>query len=244
MSKLTSRELKKGRNRGKHPNDDKIFGPKWWPIFTEAVTDLSYLWSRGYGERAGVQLVGNRYKLNQRQRMAISRMSVAEQAIQNRQSHCVPPEALAGAQVAVDGFNLLILLENALSGAYVFRCRDGTYRDISSVHGSYKKVLKTQEAIRMVGEMFKQLGVFSVCWFFDKPVSNSGRLKSLLLEISEIQQYPWKVELVNNPDKELVGFPGILVSSDGWVLDRADQWFNAGDYLINEVLGEANIVQA
>jgi len=104
-----------------------------------------------------LQIVGNRYKLNKRQRMAILRVGAAEQDIQLRKSKHLQPSDLKNKTVSIDGFNLLILLESALSGAFIFKGRDGTYRDISSVHGSYKRVQKTEAAIILVGNVLKKM---------------------------------------------------------------------------------------
>ncbi|MFC4635101.1 DUF434 domain-containing protein [Dokdonia ponticola] len=50
------------RNRGKEGRDDLLFGdPKMRLKIKEAVTDVSYLLSRGFAEKSSVQLVGNRY---------------------------------------------------------------------------------------------------------------------------------------------------------------------------------------
>ncbi|MBI2519196.1 MAG: DUF434 domain-containing protein [Bdellovibrio sp.] len=59
--------------RGLHEKDKKYFGPQWVPILRKAVTDLSWLWSENYGERSSLELVGNRYQLTTRQRLALKR---------------------------------------------------------------------------------------------------------------------------------------------------------------------------
>ncbi|MCB0634486.1 MAG: DUF434 domain-containing protein, partial [Lewinella sp.] len=135
------------RKRGQHPSDSKLFSKKWQPALRSAEQDLSLLLSRGYGSNASLELVGNRYRLNKRQRLAVLRMSASEEEVQRRQSKECLDVDLREQPIAIDGFNLLVLLESALSGAFVFRCRDGLYRDISSVHGSYKREVKTEEAI-------------------------------------------------------------------------------------------------
>lgn len=229
----------KGRNRGKHPSDDKLFGKKWKPIFKEAIDDLSFLLTRGYGPKSSLQLVGNRYRLSTRQQKALSRISESESSIQLRKSKEIPHTKLANQTVAIDGFNILILLESALSGGFVFKARDGNYRDISSVHGSYKRVVKTTEAIQIIGDTLQELNIAKAHWYLDAPISNSGRLKVLLHEIATAHNYPWEVTLVNNPDRELAEqqLPEtIIVSSDGWVLDHAHQWFNLGAYIIENNL--------
>ena len=230
------------RNRGKKSNDDQLFSGKWLPIFREATDDFCHLLSRGYAGNSITQIVGNRYKLNARQRLAIQRISASSQQIESRQKSQCDPEALEHAPIEIDGFNLLILLESAMSGAYIFEGRDGTFRDISSVHGSYKRVRKTEEAIFLVGNILKDFKAGSVKWFFDQPVSNSGRLKTMLLEISKQNNYKWEVELVHNPDKELIKNNGIVISSDSWVLDHAEKWYNLGACLIKNHLKESNII--
>jgi hypothetical protein len=232
----------KTRNRGKKSSDDKIFAAKWHPVFKNAVDDFCFLLSRGYTEHSAGQAVGNRYKLNKRQRIAILRMSCSDQQKEIRKLSEYTRQKLKNKPIVIDGFNLLILLESALSGAYLFKGRDGAYRDISSVHGSYKRVIKTEEAILMVGKELIKLKVKSVTWYFDRPVSNSGRLKTLLLEMSRREYFNWKVSLVNSPDKILAVSKAIVVTSDSWILDRVESWFNLGSYLIENRITSAQII--
>ncbi len=230
------------KNRGKQSSDDKYFSSKWHPIFKDAVDDLCYLLSRGYADPSALQIVGNRYKLNKRQRNAILRMSCSDEEISRRKQSACKAAELENEMVEVDGFNLLILLESALSGAFIFKGRDGLYRDISSVHGSYKRVVKTEDAICLVGTILKDMKVKSVKWYFDQPVSNSGRLKARLLELGRNHAFNWEAELVFDPDKVLAKSNNIVISSDGWILDHAKKWFNLGSLLIENHLEESNVI--
>ena len=231
------------RNRGKKSNDDKDFAASWHPIFTQAADDLGYLLTRGYASNSALEIVGNRYRLNKRQRTALLRISASEQSIAKRKKTNCSIASLQNERVEIDGFNLLILLESALSGAYILKCRDGAYRDMSSVHGSYKRVVQTENAIQLIGRVLKEVGVDSVCWYLDQPVSNSGRLKSKLLEISEANDFDWEVELVYSPDKVLAESTAIVVTSDAWILDHAQRWFNLGAYLLEEYVVEIEVVR-
>ncbi len=231
------------RNRGKEGSDDRLFGDlKMQQSLKEAVKDMCYLRSRGFAEKSSVQLVGNRYKLNARQQKALQGMSCSEQQRILRNTYTVTPKQLKDQTIVIDGFNLLIILESALSGAYVFKGADGYYRDVSGVHGTYKRVQKTEEAIQIVGNALNELEVTSVHWYFDAPVSNSGRLKTLFRETAAQYHFPWKIDLVNNPDKVLAESNHIVVSSDAWVLDRAQKNFNLAAYLIERCCKEANII--
>jgi len=231
------------RNRGKQSGDDKHFATEWHPIFKEAADDMGYLLTRGYASNSALQIVGNRYKLNKRQRTAIMRISASKQAIETRKNAMCSAEDLQGNVVDIDGFNILILLESALSGAYILKGRDGTYRDISSVHGSYKRVIQTENAIQLVGEVLKKMNIQSAHWYLDQPVSNSGRLKTKLLEISEAHQFNWQVELDYSPDKVLVESENIIISSDGWILEQDVRWFNLGALLIEDYIKTVNLIE-
>jgi Uncharacterized conserved protein len=230
------------RNRGKQSSDDQHFAPKWHPVFTQAVDDLCWLLTRGYNENSAIQLVGNRYRLNKRQRQALLRVSCDENDLSTRQLTELKAKDLKNKIVEIDGFNLLILLESALSGAFIFKARDGLYRDISSVHGSYKRVIKTEEAIILTGKILMNLEVASVKWYLDQPVSNSGRLKTRILELGAEHQFNWSVELVFDPDKVLAKSKNVVVSSDGWILNQAENWFNLGVMLVEDHIQEVNVL--
>lgn len=233
------------RNRGKEANDDRLFGnPKMQQKLKEAARDMFYLLSRGFAEKSSVQLVGNRYKLNARQQKALQGMSASKQQIVLRKNYELSSKQLENQALVIDGFNLLIILESALSGAYIFKGLDGYYRDVSGVHGTYKRVQKTEEALQIIGNTLNKLKVSAVDWYFDAPVSNSGRLKTMIRKIAEEHHFPWQIHLVNNPDKVLATSESIVVSSDAWVLDRAQKNFNLAGYLINKNIKEANIVFA
>ncbi len=231
------------RNRGKKSNDDKDFAIKWHAIFTSAADDLCFLLSRGYAIDSSLQLVGNRYRLNKRQRLAIKRIGASQQAITERKNKEYSNKDIQNAHVEIDGFNLLILLESALSGAYLFEGRDGTIRDMSSVHGSYKRVNQTPESILLIGKSLEKLQVQSVKWLLDQPISNSGRLKTLLQKISDENNYSWKIELVYSPDKLLANSTNVIVSSDAWILDQTQSWFNLGRYIITNYLDYSNMIK-
>jgi hypothetical protein len=214
------------RHRGRHPEDGTLFAPTVVPRLRDAVADLSFLMGRGYAEKSAVKLVGDRYSLGERQRLAVLRGSCSDASLGLRRSREVPVEALRGRELLVDGYNLLITVEAALSDGIIFVGRDGCYRDLASVHGTYRRVEETLPAITAIGRELAGLGSGRVTWFLDAPVSNSGRLRGLVLEEARRQGWEFDVILANNPDRELVGDERVVVSSDSWVLDRAEKWAN------------------
>ena len=134
------------------------------------------------------------------------------------------------------------MLESLLSGAYVFMGADGYYRDIAGIHGSYKRIAHTEAAIELVGNFLAQHDVARAHWYFDQPVSNSGRLKALTLNIAATNNWPWTAELEFNPDKALAEGTAIALSSDAWVLDNATCNFNLVAQLASSLKGATNVV--
>ncbi len=215
------------RNRGKEGRDDELFRSEKAQItISQALADVSYLLSRGYSEKSSIALAGNRYKLNTRQQKALRGMAASEEDVKLRKSKQLRNEDLVGKDVDIDGFNLLILLETAFSGGYLFKGLDEVYRDLSSVHGSYKRVTKTMEVLKIIGDYLSSQTSGAITWYFDTPVSNSGRLKTILTELAEIKQFNWRVELVFNPDKVLADSTNVVISSDAFILNKCKLWYN------------------
>lgn len=232
------------RNRGKNTGDDTLFGSeKQIDKLRLAVQDMAYLLSRDYAERASSELVGNRYKLKNRQIQTLRGASASENQIQNRRSKQVEISDLKDKIIYLDGFNILILLESLLSEAYIFKGLDDCYRDLSGVHGTYKRVNQTQKSIELVSHFFEKAKLQKLVWIFDKPVSNSGRIKQIILEFAQENNLNWEVDLQFNPDKFLAENAEIIASSDAWILDHCKKWFNVIDYLIQEEKLSVNLVK-
>jgi hypothetical protein len=214
------------RHRGPHPADDQLFEPKWVPVLRRATAELSWLLTRGYPPSATLKLVGDRYALTERQRWAVGRAACPDAQRTHRMATQLPPTDLGSRPVSIDGFNLLITLETALSGGIVLRGRDGALRDLSSIHGTYRAVQETDRAIRLAATALLALGSGPVRWLLDQPVSNSGRLAARLRELGPALGLPWTAEVVMNPDRELAETTDVVVTSDSVVLDRAGAWLN------------------
>ncbi|MFC0780055.1 DUF434 domain-containing protein [Flavobacterium sp. HJSW_4] len=231
------------KNRGKEASDDALFGTEKMQFkLKEAVTDMHYFLSRGYGEKSTLVLVGNRYRLNARQQQAVRGMSASQEQIDNRKSKEIESQDLEGKEICFDRFNVLILLESILSNAYVFKGQDGFIRDLSSVYGTYKKVKQTSEAIELIGDFFRNEKIKKALWLFDKPVSNSGKLKQMIEEIAFENNFNWEVQLVNNPDKAIAESNYIAVTSDAWILDNAYANFNLMKYILSQMSVKETVI--
>ncbi|MFC7772674.1 DUF434 domain-containing protein [Flavobacterium sp. GCM10027622] len=224
----------KQTNRGKEAKDDQLFGETVKAVFTDALRDLHYLLSRKYSEKNALQVVGTRYRLTQRQNRALQCMGASQEQLDSVKEKELTVDKLAGQDLVLDGFNVLILLESLFSQAYLFKGLDGCYRDLSSVHGTYKKVSQTSLALEAVSRFYQENKIKSILWIFDKPVSNSGRIKKMIEEWAASENMKWEVLLENNADEAIIKSGKITVTSDAYILRNCKNWFNAIGYLIVE----------
>ncbi|HEX7956111.1 MAG TPA: DUF434 domain-containing protein, partial [Pyrinomonadaceae bacterium] len=216
------------RHRGAHPEDARLFGEERLAALRVATSELSWLLSRGYQPKSSLKLVGDRHNLRERQRLAVARAACADESCARRVSSRVAEAEVAGERLVVDGFNLVITLEAALSGGVLVLGRDGCARDLSSVHGSYRAVEETERAVALAGEALAALAPASVLWLLDSPVSNSGRLAARVREAAAARGWPWEVRAEFNPDREIVNSERVAVTSDSNVLDGVARWLNFG----------------
>lgn len=232
----------KRKHRGPHPADGNLFAARHHAALREAVADLSWLLSRGYTQTASLKLVGDRLQLTERQRVAVMRSACSDESLQRRQRTELPDEELNGREIAVDGFNLLTTIEAALAGGVILIGRDGCFRDMASMHGSYRKVEETRPALELIGNSLSEFNAGPCLWLFDRPVSNSGRIGKLADELAEQSGWNWRCELPNDPDRLLVETDRVVVSADSLVIDACHRWFNLAAAVVRRAIPGAWIV--
>jgi hypothetical protein len=213
-------------HRGPDPRDAEAFGAASWLALRAAVSDLSWLLGRGYAPASSLKLVGDRWSLTERQRMAVRRSACSDEDRARREATRLTAADLTGMDLWIDGFNVLTTIESHLGGGVVIHCRDGTLRDLAGVHGTYRRVAETLPALELLAACIECLGVGPVRWLFDRPVSNSGRISRLVLEIASDRGCEWSVELVDNPDPLLKVANAVVATADSAILDAGPRWFN------------------
>lgn len=225
----------KRTHRGPHPDDAALFTAQTQPILAEATADMSWLLSKGYSEKSTLKLVGDRYSLKQRQRIAVMRSACSDAQLRRRKGAEVEAVKMHGQHLILDGYNLLITIEAALGGGILLIGRDGCIRDLASIHGTYRRVEETLPAVSVISDTLSRLDTTTVTWLLDKPVSNSGRLKSIIMQFAESRKLNWNAELVQSPDKILTESGWIIATSDSAVLDSCQRWLNLGKIILERI---------
>ncbi len=234
----------KRQHRGPHPEDAAAFAPEFLPRLQAAVSDLCWLLTHGYAEKSASTLVGDRYSLTERQRMAVRRCACSDEDLTERGRKEVPLGEIAGAAIELDGFNVLTTIEAALAGGVILAARDGCYRDLASMHSSFRHVVETPAAIVLLGRALADWRVGPVLWYLDRPVSNSGRLQQLILKLATAEHWDWRVELAPNPDAVLSASAEIVATADSIILNRCARWFNLARAVVSRHIGDARVFTA
>jgi hypothetical protein len=204
--------------------------------------DYSMLLTKGYADKSALKLVGDHFSLTQRQRLAVMRSACSDQHLQSRHRRRVEITDLTGQPLAIDGYNLLITVEAAMSGAFLFQGRDNCLRDLAGIHGTYRKVDETVPALALIGAFLEKLDLAHTQWLLDSPVSNSGRLKTIIAQLARESNWNWDIRLSLNPDAELKKTDLIVASSDSIILDDCQRWTNLAAEIITASIPEAQLV--
>jgi hypothetical protein len=208
----------------------------------QAAEDLTWLLNRGYPKTSALKMVGNRFALRERQRIAVMRSTCDDESLARRQRTICNADSLDGHSLLLDGYNVLTTVEAALAGGVLLLCRDGTLRDMASMHGTFRRVEETAPAIELAGRTLAEFAIQDCYWLLDQPVSNSGRLKQRLLKVSEHRGWPWRVKLVPDPDAVLIKSVEIIASADSVVLDGCQRWFNLARLVVERQVPQAWII--
>jgi hypothetical protein len=232
---------KKVSKRGFDEEDYKWFCYEKVCKLKKAHEETRWLLNRGYKISSVIELIGGHYQFSARQRMALQRGTASTINCKMRNEKLIALEKEKMSQLYIDGFNLIITLEVALSGSVLILGNDGVIRDLAGLRGSYRLIDKTDMAILLIKQMLQKLRIAEAKFFLDAPVSNSGRLKARILELMDSSDITVEVELVPNADVILSKLEGV-VTGDSVILDECKSWFNLSRKIVEEYISDAWIV--
>ena len=207
--------------RGYVPEDERNFSATAVETMRTATRHINYLINEGYDLKPASTFVGNHFLLSERQRLAIVRSLATKEQLETRSRK----EKETGAEVWVDGFNMMITLEVLCCDSILLTCLDGTIRDLAALRGTYRIIPETTNATIMLLDVLLEAGAESIHILLDEPVSNSGRLKALIADIGEKYPFALDIQIRKDVDRELYGKENVI-TSDSVILDHCRSWIN------------------
>lgn len=193
------------------------------PSLQKAAEDFRYLLNRTYSRKAALELVGNRYQLTSDQRHLLHRGVFSYKESEWRKAKKIPLHQIRNKDLAVDGYNVIITLEAALSGRPFILGDDGFIRDISGLSGNFKRSKKTDEALRLIFNSLRKTTPRYTLFLFDAPISKSGTLAQEVRNRMKREGIPGDSQAIKAPEKILVGFPGVVASSDTVIINQSQK---------------------
>jgi len=208
-----------------------------------AAQDFRYLLNRGYPRKASLELVGNRYGLIFDERHLLHRGVFSDADSVTRQKKIISPEAIRNKDLAIDGHNVLITIEAGLSSRPLVLADDGFVRDISGLSGSFKKTEMTEKAIRLIVTFLRKWKPRHTLFLFDAPISKSGILAQELRTLLKKEGLPGDALAVKVPETILIGFQGVIATSDTAIIDRSKRVIDLAGDIIRAKIGSVSLLK-
>ena len=208
----------------------------------KAAEDFRYLLNRAYPRKAALELVGNRYGLTFDERHLLHRGVFSDADSKSRRKRKIPIGKVRNRDLAIDGYNVIITIEAGLLGRPLILGDDGFIRDISGLSGNFKKTERTEEALQLIFEVVKRVKPYQSLFLFDAPISMSGRLAQEVRDLLKRESLLGDARAVEVPEKILIGFPGVIATSDTAIIDRSKEVVDlAGDIIVQKIRSKSII---
>ncbi len=211
--------------RGYLPEDEQFFSPEAVEKLKTASGHVFYLINEGYGLKQAAAFVGNHFLLSDRQRLAVMRSLASREQLHAREKKRIELNNLSGKAIWIDGFNIVITLEVMACDSILFRGMDGCIRDLASLRGTYRLIPETRTAIQRMTELLQAANSGTIHVLLDRPVSNSGRLKTLIAEVGEDTNCDLDIQVTDDVDRILYQKENVI-TTDSIILDRCESWIN------------------
>jgi hypothetical protein len=208
-----------------------------------AAEDFRYLLNRRYPRKAALELVGNRYGLTFDERHLLHRGVFSSKDSQARRKKRISIKEVRNKELAIDGHNVIITIEAGLSGRPLVLTDDGFVRDISGLSGSFAKSEVTEKAIQFILRALKEWKPRRTLFLLDAPISMSGRLAEEIRDRLKQENVSGDATAVKVPEKILIGFPGIVATSDTDIIDRSKKVLDLAGYVITKRIGIKSFLQ-
>jgi hypothetical protein len=189
--------------------------------FYTAAKDYLYLLENGYPVKSIVKLVGDRYELSSAERVLLYRGLIKKEKLSVR-SKMKCRDIPKHSKLYIDGFNVIRTIGSYLNGNFVFRSMDGFLRDVSELHRKALKREVLERSLRLVLDYLEKFFPREVIFYFDKPVSHSGKTTQFTNTEIKNRNLNGGAFMVFSPDRELKNVVnGIICTADSAIIESA-----------------------
>ena len=204
----------------------------------QAAYDLKFLLDRGYRKKGALTFVANKYVLNKQERNYLVRSVFSSLKSKSRKGKIIDISKIKDQFLLVDGYNVLITTESICRGDYnsIILCDDMILRDLNAVFGKYKFRKITEKALKTILDLISSYKPSYVYFFFDSPVSFSGKLSNLTNKLMIKYNLQGSANISKNVDFEVISLSkekkGIVATSDSVIIDKVDKVVDIPYYIL------------
>ncbi|MCL7475669.1 MAG: DUF434 domain-containing protein [ANME-2 cluster archaeon] len=200
-----------------------------------AVYDIRFLLERGYPRASAITYVCNHYRLDITIRHVFGRVIYTDGVARARKSKTIEWGELAGEEIWVDGYNVLIGVEFALKGEPVYLCDDGFIRDTRGVFRNYRCSDVTVKALDSILGLLSKCEYGRVEFLFDSQISRSGDLAKWVGERMGTFGINGNARTSRHVDHDLKHCRKIVATSDGTIIDAVNTVVNIQARVLEEL---------
>jgi hypothetical protein len=200
-----------------------------------AVTDIRYLLERGYPKKGAITYVCNHYRLDVTIRHIITRVVHSHEKALNRRAKTVSCDKMAGNEVWIDGYNVLIGVESALKGEPIYLCDDMFIRDIRGIFRNYQCSTLTGRALEEILRVLAICAPAKVEFLFDSQISKSGELAQWTANKMNKFELAGCARTSKHVDFELKNCNKMVATSDGSIIDAVREVVNIQGYVLDQL---------
>ncbi len=205
-------------------------------LLKEAARDLRWIDARGYPRRSAIRFIGDHYQLSARERDILLRSAFPAATVKERRRRVVQACDLSKERVIIDGYNVTITIESALSGRLIILADDGFVRDVSRIFRSFMATEQTRVAWSHILRFLKEREPGMIEVVLDRPMSKSAELAARITRWMKECRIPGLCTLSSTGEKELAGQKGIKASADTVIIDHSDRVFDLAGHIIRRRL--------
>ena len=187
-------------------------------VFFDAANDYFFLLNRGYPEKAGLKLVGDRHRLSGNQRNCLYRGITSKVMASQRKSKLI--QDIKNQILHVDGYNVIFTIMNYLLGKTLFIANDGLLRDSGESYGKIEneKIFSRASELALGYLSDNRPGRLTI--YLDSTVKNFKTHSKLLEKALTDHRISGKILSLKHADSGLKEIKdGIMATSDSEIID-------------------------
>lgn len=201
---------------------------------SDPAREIRYLLKHNYPGSSAIRFVSNHYRLSEQERHILTRVIVAPHVADSRSKKRLGCAEIKGRDVLVDGYNLLITIENMLNKETLWLGDDGYIRDTKGVFRNYAVTDTTYQAVDMMLALLAECKVRSATILLDSQMSNSGELARVIRNKLTECLLDGDARTSRHVDFDLknAGAGVVVATADGVIIDAVREVVDIGGCLM------------